>query len=61
MPSFAQTNAHVITYCFLQDDQDIKPRLAQAARWKKPVLIVPALASEFNNSANRPVFTNIVR
>ena len=36
-------------------------RLRHAARWKKPVLIVPALASEFTEPESLPVFENIVR
>lgn len=61
MPSFAQTHSRVTTYYLLQEDQDLGERLLHAARWKKPVLIVPALASEFTVPENRPVFTNIVR
>ena len=61
MPSFAQTHSRVTTYYLLQEDQDLQGRLAHAARWKKPVLIVPALASEFTNPDNQPVFENIVR
>ncbi|MBU1276922.1 MAG: mannosyl-3-phosphoglycerate synthase [Proteobacteria bacterium] len=60
MPSFAQTHNRVTTYYVLQDKQDILQQLAHAARWKKPVLIVPALASEFTDPENRPVFENIV-
>ncbi|MCF8034543.1 MAG: hypothetical protein K9K66_13110 [Desulfarculaceae bacterium] len=60
MPSFAQTHARVTSYYVLQDLQDIRQQLAHAARWKKPVLIVPALASEFTDPENRPVFENIV-
>lgn len=60
MPSFAQTHSRVTSYYVLQDKQDILQQLVHAARWKKPVLIVPALASEFTNPENRPVFENIV-
>lgn len=60
MPSFAQTHNRVTTYYVLQDKQDILQQLVHAARWKKPVLIVPALASEFTNPEARPVFENIV-
>jgi glucosyl-3-phosphoglycerate synthase len=60
MPSFAQTHARVTTYYVLQDKQDVLQQLVHAARWKKPVLIVPALASEFSDPENLPVFENIV-
>ncbi|MBU4276510.1 MAG: mannosyl-3-phosphoglycerate synthase [Proteobacteria bacterium] len=60
MPSFAQTHSRVTSYYVLQDKQDILQQLVHAARWKKPVLIVPALASEFTDPENRPVFENIV-
>lgn len=61
MPSFAQTHSRVTTYYLLQETQDLGERLKAAARWKKPVLIVPALASEFTHPQSRPVFENIVR
>ena len=60
MPSFAQTHTRVTSYYVLQDLQDIRKQLVHAARWKKPVLIVPALASEFTDPENRPVFEKIV-
>lgn len=61
MPSFAQTHPRVTTYYILQEKQDVLERLIHAARWKKPVLIVPSLASEFTNPEARPVFENIVK
>ncbi|KMY68756.1 hypothetical protein AAU61_03855 [Desulfocarbo indianensis] len=61
MPSFAQTHSRVTTYYLLQEDPSLMDRLTLTARWKKPVLIVPALASEFVLPENRPVFENIVR
>jgi glucosyl-3-phosphoglycerate synthase len=61
MPSFAQTHSRVTTYYLLRDEVDLRRRLRAAARWKKPVLIVPALAAEFTLPENRPVFENIVR
>ncbi len=60
MPSFAQTHARVTTYYTLQDEVDLLPQLRHMARWKKPVLIVPALATEFSDPNNLPVFENIV-
>lgn len=61
MPSFAQTHARVTTYHLLQEEQDLRQRLVHAARWKKPVLIIPSLASEFTHPDNLPVFQNMVR
>jgi glucosyl-3-phosphoglycerate synthase len=34
--------------------------LIQYSRWKKPVLVIPALASEFTDPENLPVFENIL-
>lgn len=61
MPSFAQTHSRVTTYYLLQEERSILDKLVLTARWKKPVLIVPALASEYMFPENRPVFENIVR
>jgi glucosyl-3-phosphoglycerate synthase len=61
MPSFAQTHSRVTTYYLLQEERSILDRLVLTARWKKPVLIVPALATEYMLPENRPVFENIVR
>ncbi len=61
MPSFAQTHPRVTTYYLLNEESDLKETLIRAGRWKRPVLIVPALASEFTDPANRPVFEHIVR
>ena len=61
MPSFAQTHSRVTSYYALQRDVDLLEKLVHGARWKKPVLFIPALASEFKSPQNRPVFENIVR
>jgi len=60
MPSFAQTHNRVTTYYLLQEDPDLREQLARSARWKKPVLVVPALATEFTMKESYPVFKNIV-
>ena len=61
MPSFAQTHSRVTTYNILQDDEaGLAHLLVPAARWKKPVLFIPSLASEFTEPENRPVFENIM-
>lgn len=60
MPSFAQTHSRVTTYYLLEEDRDLRKALISAARWQKPVLFIPALASEYTDPENRPVFTKIV-
>lgn len=60
MPSFAQTHSRVTTYYLLHEERSILEKLVHAARWKKPVLIVPSLATEYMLPENRPVFENIV-
>jgi len=60
MPSFAQTHSRVTTYYTLKDEVDLLKQLMHSARWKKPVLFIPALATEFSDPVNRPVFENIV-
>lgn len=61
MPSFAQTHARVTTYHLLEEDTNLLKRLERSGRWKKTVLIVPCLASEFSDPANRPVFQSLLR
>ncbi len=61
MPSFAQTHSRVTTYYLLQEEKPLREQLIRAARWRKTVLIVPALASEFTQPDNYPVFENIVK
>lgn len=43
-----------------QDKNKLKSQLRQAARPKKPVLVMPLLASEFSDPENLPVFENIL-
>lgn len=40
---------------------DLVPQLRRNMKRKKPVLVVPTLATEFTQDENRPVFLNIVR
>jgi glucosyl-3-phosphoglycerate synthase len=44
-----------------QDRRKLRSQLRLHSRWKKTVLIVPCLASEFTDSSNLPVFRNILR
>jgi len=43
-----------------QDRRKLRSQLKLHSRWKKTVLIVPCLATEFTDSANLPVFKNIL-
>jgi glucosyl-3-phosphoglycerate synthase len=36
-------------------------KLSKHSQWKKPILIIPALASEFTQPESRPVFENILK
>lgn len=60
MTSFAQQTTKVTTFYLMTTEPDLHQDLVFYARWKKPVLIIPALASEFTNPENRPVFENII-
>jgi glucosyl-3-phosphoglycerate synthase len=40
---------------------DLGPKLRQKSRGKRPVLVVPTLATEFTLPENRPVFLNITK
>ena len=44
-----------------QDRRKLRSQLKLHSRWKKTVLIIPCLATEFTDSANLPVFRNILR
>jgi glucosyl-3-phosphoglycerate synthase len=44
-----------------QDRRKLRSQLRLHSRWKKTVLIIPCLATEFTDSANLPVFRNILR
>ena len=60
MTSFVQKRTTLTTFHQLAPDHDLDPVLMERARVKRPVLIVPSLASEFNDPENRPVFENIL-
>ena len=44
-----------------QDRKSLRPQLRLHSKWKKTVLIIPLLASEYTDPVNRPVFENILR
>jgi glucosyl-3-phosphoglycerate synthase len=61
MSSFAQKHTRITTfYLFRGGNPEMKQELLQHSRWKKAVLIIPLLATEFTDPENRPVFENIL-
>jgi glucosyl-3-phosphoglycerate synthase len=60
MTSFAQQNTKLTTFSQMSPQCDLHHSLMGHSRWKKPVLIIPALATEFTDPENRPVFENII-
>ncbi|HRS54906.1 MAG: hypothetical protein ACOX3E_09200 [Desulfomonilia bacterium] len=62
MSNFAQTHTRISTLYLLNEDiPRMELELLQHSKWKKAVLIIPLLASEYTHPENRPVFENIVR
>ena len=62
MADFSQNRSRITTFHILdQDRRYLRNQLRLYSRWKKTVLIVPTLASEFTDPANLPVFENILR
>jgi glucosyl-3-phosphoglycerate synthase len=62
MSNFAQKHTKICTFYLLNDQNpQMELELMQYSKWKKAVLVIPLLASEFTESENRPVFENIAR
>jgi glucosyl-3-phosphoglycerate synthase len=61
MSNFSQKSTKITDFYQLSDEVDLLKKLIRFSRWKKPVLIIPALASEFTLPESRPVFENILR
>jgi glucosyl-3-phosphoglycerate synthase len=61
MSEYSQKSTRITNIYQLSDDFGSVDTLSQHAHWKKPVLIIPALASEFTDPENRSVFENIMR
>lgn len=62
MPGFSQNNLKISTFHILkQDRKHLRSQLRLFSRWKKTVLIIPLLATEFTDPDNLPVFENILR
>ena len=61
MPDYSQKHPKITTLPLLADHSDLLDLLIGASRWKKPMLVIPSLASEFNRPETRPIFENIMR
>jgi glucosyl-3-phosphoglycerate synthase len=62
MSNFAQKHTKITTFYLLtKSNPNLKAELRHHSKWKKAVLVVPLLASEFTNVENRPVFENILK
>ena len=62
MSNFAQTHTRISTLYLLDEDSPrMELELLQHSKWKKAVLIIPLLATEYTLPENRPVFENIVK
>jgi glucosyl-3-phosphoglycerate synthase len=60
--NFAQKHTKITTFYLLtKSNPNLKAELRHHSRWKKAVLVVPLLASEFTDVENRPVFENILK
>ena len=58
---FSQNNSKVTSFHILRQDREhLRKQLTLHSRWKKTVLILPLLASEYTDPANHPVFENIL-
>jgi glucosyl-3-phosphoglycerate synthase len=61
MSNFSQKSTKITNYYQLSDEIEVLDKLIKYSRWKKPVVIIPALASEFTLPERRSVFENILR
>ena len=61
MPDYSQKHPKITTLPLLTDQTELRDVLVRASRWKKPMLVIPSLATEYNLPETRPIFENIVR
>lgn len=61
MPDYSQKHTKITTLPLLARDPDLLQALIHHSRWKKPMLVIPSLASEFNRPETRPIFENLVQ
>lgn len=59
---FSQSSSQITTFHILrQDRKHLKAQLRLHSKWKKTVLVVPLLASEYTDPANLAIFQRILR
>ena len=59
---FSQNSGRITTFHILrQDRKHLVTQLRLHSKWKKTVLVIPLLSSEYVDPANRPVFLNILK
>lgn len=62
MSEFSQNQSQITTFHILkQDRKHLRTQLRLHSKWKKTVLIIPLLASEFTKPKNLPIFENILK
>jgi len=62
MVDFSQKSASITTFHLLRDDpKHLRTQIRLHSRWKKTVLVIPLLASEYTDPSNLPVFENILK
>ncbi|MBW1801080.1 MAG: hypothetical protein JRJ85_10170 [Deltaproteobacteria bacterium] len=62
MSDFSQSRSQITTFHILKQDRKyLRSQLRLHSKWKKTVLIVPLLATEYTDPNNFPVFENILR
>ena len=61
MPDYSQKHPKITTLPLLKDQSELLDVLVRSSRWKKPMLVIPSLATEYNLPETRPIFENIVR
>lgn len=59
MPDFSQKHPKITTLPLLTTETTLLDVLIHHSRWKKPMLFIPSLASEYNQPESRPIFENI--
>jgi glucosyl-3-phosphoglycerate synthase len=62
MSFFAQKHTKITAFHLVSSHpEDMTEKLLFHSKWKKAVLVVPLLATEYTEEENRPVFENIVK
>ncbi|MBW2107793.1 MAG: hypothetical protein JRI36_03880 [Deltaproteobacteria bacterium] len=62
MSNFSQKHTKITTFYLLtKTHPTLKSELRHHSKWKKAVLVIPLLASEYTDPENRPVFENILK